>query len=113
MKTKISSGDVIDITAPAGGTTSGVGVKIGSLFVIPVTSNVAGDTVAGHRGGVFDHTAEGAGSGQAWAVGDDIYWDDTNKRLTKTTTSNTKVGVAVAAKTTTATTGRIVLVPGL
>ena len=106
MKTKISSGEVIDFTAPSGGVTSGLGVLIGTLFLIPVTSNVAGDTVAGHASGVFDHAAEGAGSGQAWAVGDDLYWDDTNKRLTKTATSNTKVGKAVAAKVTAATTGR-------
>ena len=106
MKTKISSGEVIDFTAPSGGSTSGVGVLIGALFLIAVTSNVQGDTVAGHASGVFDHTAEGAGSGQAWAVGDAVYWDNTNKRLTKTETDNTKVGVAVAAKATTGTIGR-------
>lgn len=113
MKTKISSGEVVNFTAPVGGTTSGLGVKIGSLFLIPVTSNAAGDTVAGHRFGEFDHKAEGAGSGQAWAVGDDIYWDDTAKQLTKTATSNTKVGVATVAKATAAVVGRLVLVPGL
>ncbi|ADK99393.1 DUF2190 family protein [Brevundimonas subvibrioides] len=107
MKTKISSGEVIDFTAPAGGTVSGTGVLLGTdLFLIPVTSNVAGDTVSGHANGVFDHVAEGAGSGQAFAVGDPVYWDATNKRITKTTTSNTKVGVAVAAKLTAATTVR-------
>lgn len=106
MKTKISSGEVIDFTAPAGGVTSGLGVLIGALFLIPVTSNVAGDTVAGHAAGVFDHAAEGAASGQAWAAGDDLYWDATNKRLTKTVGSNVKVGKAVAAKVTTATFGR-------
>ncbi len=113
MKTKISSGEVIDFTVPSGGCTSGVGVKIGSLFLIAVTTNLQGDVAAGHRSGVFDHVAEGAGSGQAWAVGDDIYWDNTAKRMTKTSTDNTKVGVAVAAKATAATTGRLVLVPGL
>ena len=51
-------------------------------------------------------TSPGAGSGQAWAVGDAVYWDNTNKRLTKTATDNTKVGVAVAAKATTGTIGR-------
>lgn len=106
MKTKISSGDVIEFTAPSGGVTSGVGVLLGSLFLIAVTTNVAGDTVAGHASGVFDHIAEGAGSGQAFAVGDAVYWDNTNKRLTKTSTDNTKVGVAVAAKLTAATTLR-------
>lgn len=106
MKTMISSGDVIDFTAPSGGTTSGLGVLLGSLFLIAVTTNVAGDTVAGRAEGVFDHVAEGAGSGQAFAVGDPVYWDNTAKRITKTATDNTKVGVAVAAKVTTATTVR-------
>lgn len=106
MKTQISTGDVIDFTAPSGGVTSGLGVLLGSLFLIPVTSNPAGDTVAGHAKGVFDHAAEGAASGQAWAFGDDVYFDATNKRLTKTASGNTKVGHAVAAKASTATTGR-------
>ncbi|HCW49220.1 MAG TPA: hypothetical protein DGP25_04045 [Brevundimonas sp.] len=106
MKTKIQSGEVIDFTAPSGGTTSGVGVLFGTLFLIAATSNAAGDTVAGHAEGVFDHAAEGAGSGQAWAVGDDVYFDAAAKRLTKTSAGNTKVGKAVAAKATAATVGR-------
>lgn len=109
MKTMISSGEVLNFTAPAGGTVSGVGLLIGKLFLIAVTTNAQGDTVAGQARGVFDHPAEGAVSGQAWAVGDDVYWDATNKRLTKTATDNTKVGVAVAAKTTAATTGRFLI----
>jgi predicted RecA/RadA family phage recombinase len=111
MKTKISDANVIDFTAPSGGTTSGVGVLIGSFFAIAVTTNVAGDTVAGHTSGVFDHAKEGAGSGQAWAFGDTVYWDNTNKRLTKTSSGNTKVGYATAAALTTDTVGRFRLVP--
>lgn len=111
MKTKISGGSVIDITAPSGGTTSGVGVLLGKLFGIPVTSNLAGDTVSVHTDGVFDHVAEGAGSGQAWATGDVVYWDNTNKRLTKTSSANTRVGVAVAPKVTTDVVGRFRIDP--
>lgn len=112
MKTKVSEGSPLDITAPSGGTTSGVGVLIGTaLFGIAVTTNVQGDTVAIHTEGVFDHVAEGAGSGQAWAIGDIVYWDNTNKRLTKTSTDNTKVGVATAAKLTAATMGRFKILP--
>lgn len=107
MKTMISEGDVIDFTAPSGGTTSGVGVMLNKLFLIPVTSNVQGDMVAGKASGVFDHIAEGAGSGQAFAVGEDVFWDNTNKRMTKTSSGNTKVGVAVAAKITTDVTVRL------
>lgn len=111
MKTKISNPDVLDITAPAGGVTSGVAVLIGSLFGIAVTTNVAGDTVAVHTTGVFDHAKEGAGSGQAWGVGDAVYWDNTAKRLTKTSSGNTKVGYATAAALTTDTVGRFRIVP--
>jgi len=107
MKTQIDSGDVIDITAPSGGTTSGVGVLLTKLFGIAVTTQLVGETASIVTRGTFDHTAEGAGSGQAWAVGDIVYWDDTNKRLTKTSSGNTRVGVAVAVKLTAATTGRL------
>jgi predicted RecA/RadA family phage recombinase len=34
---------------------------------------------------------------QAWTAGDKIYWDNTNKEVTKTATSNTLIGVAVVA----------------
>src|SRR5687768_5116703 len=113
MKTKISNASPLDITAPTGGTTSGVGVLLGLLFGIAVTTNVVGDTVAIHTEGVFDHTKEAAGSGQAFAVGDAVYWDNTNKRMTKTSTSNKLVGVAVAAALTTDTTVRLKLLAPL
>lgn len=35
-------------------------------------------------------------TGEAWTVGTAIYWDNTNKKFTTTTTSNTKCGVALA-----------------
>jgi len=107
VKTKISSGKLIDITAPSGGCTSGVGVLIGKLFGIALLTVIAGDITPIDTEGCFDHAAEGAGSGQAWGVGDVVYWDNTNKRLTKTSTDNTRVGVAVEVKATAATTGRL------
>lgn len=109
MKTQISEGEVVNFTVPSGGCTSGVGLLIGALFLIPVTSNIAGDVAAGKITGEFDHAKEGAGSGQAWAFGDDIYFDATNKRLTKTSSGNTKVGKVTAAAATTDTTGRFVI----
>jgi len=107
VKTKISSGSLIDITAPSGGCTSGVGVLIGKLFGISLLTVAAGAITPIDTEGCFDHVAEGAGSGQAWGVGDVVYWDNTNKRLTKTSTDNTRVGVAVEVKATAATTGRL------
>jgi predicted RecA/RadA family phage recombinase len=37
-------------------------------------------------------------TGAAWAIGDTIYWDNTNHVFTKTSTSNTKCGYALEAK---------------
>ena len=108
MKTKFSEGSPLDFTAPSGGTTSGVGVKIGSMIAIAALTAAAGDTTVGHTQGVFDHASD---TGAAWAFGDLLYWDDTNKVFTKTSSGNTKAGYAAAAKTSGATTGRIKLVP--
>lgn len=49
---------------------------------------------------VYDSEIDGAttDTGAAWAVGDKIYWDDTAKKFTKTSTSNTLVGYALEAK---------------
>lgn len=50
----------------------------------------------------FVYEAEIAGvaaeTGVAWVVGDALYWDATNARLTKTSTSNTLCGHALEAK---------------
>lgn len=110
-KTKFSDASPLDITAPAGGTVSGVGVLIGTIFGIAVTTNVAGDVVAIDTEGVFDHAKEASGAGQAWAVGDAVYWDNANKRLTKTAAGNTKVGNATAVALTTDAVGRFRIVP--
>ncbi|RZJ81099.1 MAG: DUF2190 family protein [Brevundimonas sp.] len=104
----MSDGSVLDVTAPSGGVTSGVGVKIGALLGIPVTSNAAGDVVAVHTTGVFDHAKT---TGEAWTVGATLYWDDTNKRFTTTSSGNTKAGYAVAAALSADTVGRVRLVP--
>ena len=72
---------------------------------------VEGAVVPLHTTGVFDHIKEGAGSGQAFAVGDAVYWDNTNKRMTKTSSGNTKIGYAVLAALTTDVVIRVRLVP--
>ena len=52
---------------------------------------------------IYESEVSGApkATGEAWTVGQAIYWDNTNKRMTKTSSGNTKVGRAVAAKVTT------------
>jgi len=111
MKNRVCNGDVLDFTAPSGGVTSGKGVKIGAMIAIAVITAAQGETATGHTEGVFDVDAATHATDQAWAHGDTIYWDDTNKVFTKTSSSNTKAGYAIGAKVSTVATGRIRLVP--
>ena len=110
MKNFVQEGFALDLAAPYD-VSSGGGFKVGDIIAIAASDALSGADVVGYVEGVFDVTAEGAGSGQAWAAGDKVYWDDTNKRFTKTSTSNTLAGYAVAAKVTTDTVGRLRLCP--
>lgn len=107
MKNFVQPGANLDLIAPAGGVTSGAGVLIGSIFAVATVSAAAGAEFVGATEGVFDLLAEGAGSGQALAVGDAVFWDNAAKRTTKTASGNTKIGVAVAAKASDATVARV------
>lgn len=87
-------GDVITIAAPSGGTTEGVGVKVGSLFGIALaTAEEAADVDVRVEGDVTVAKT----SALAIAVGDALYWDDTNKEVNKTSSGNTLVGYATTA----------------
>lgn len=46
-----------------------------------------------------------------WTAGDKVYWDDSAKKFTKTSTSNTLAGIAAEDKASTATTGMVLLIP--
>lgn len=106
MKNQVQDGDVITVTAPYA-VTSGQGCQVGAaLFGIASGDAASGATLELQLEGVYDVTAL---STDTAAVGDLLYWDNTNKRLTTTATSNLKVGVAVAAKASGATTARILL----
>lgn len=105
MKNFIQAGDNITVTAPYD-VTAGGGVLVGSLFGIAVGDATSGDKVTIVRKGVFSHAKTSA---QAWTFGAKIYWDATNKVFTTTATSNTLVGVAVAAAANPSATGKVLL----
>lgn len=107
MKNFVSKGEAIDLVAPYA-VTSGGGMKVGGIIAIAVMDAAIGVTVAGAVTGIFDVPSD---TGAAWAVGDVVYWDDTNKVFTKTSTSNTKAGLVTVAKLSAATTGRVRLQP--
>ena len=81
--------------------------KVGVLIGRAETAGAVGDTVTLVIGGRVDSCPTDTGT--AWSQGEAVYWDDTNKRFTKTTTSNTKCGYAAADKTSGATTASIIL----
>lgn len=106
MKTFVQPGDVLTFTAPAGGVTAGIGVKIGDILVIPTTTAAVGERFAGVRSGVVEHTKLSA---QAWTEGQQVNWDDTNKRFTTVTTGNFRAGVAYEVAVNPSATGKVVL----
>ena len=104
MKTFLQEGNNLDLTAPSGGVTGGLPVKIGSIVAIPVNSAAEGEAFVGQVTGV--HTLVKA-TGAAWTVGAKIYWDDTAKNCTTTATSNTLIGVATSAAASGDTSGDV------
>jgi len=113
MNNFVQDGHALDLVAPSGGVVSGVGYLLGGLFVVAAVTAAEGAPFAGWREGVWTFTALAHASTQGQAVGDVVYWDDTNKRTTKTATGNTAIGIIVETKVTTATSSKVVLVPRL
>lgn len=94
MKNYVQHGDTLDLVAPSGGVVSGVAYLIGTIFAVAVVSAAEGATFAGRLTGVY--TLPKA-TGEAWTQGAALYWDNTNKRLTTTSSGNTKVATAAVA----------------
>lgn len=113
MRNRIQEGEALDLIAPSGGVTAGVGVLIGSIFSVAVTTVAAGGTFVGCVEGVFELAAAVHASNQAIAVGGPVYWDDTAKACTATAAGNTLIGSAVAAKVSTVALVKVKLTPRL
>lgn len=100
-KNYIQEGDTLPLTAPYA-RSSGQGALIGSLFCVAL-----GDVANGAEGsfatqGVFELNKTSA---QAWTQGAKIYWDNTAKECTTTSTSNTLIGCAAEAAANPSSTG--------
>ena len=93
MKNYVQPGKTITLTAPYA-VTSGDGLLVGSIFGVAAATAALGEAVEAALVGVYDLKKVAS---QAWAAGDKIYWDDTNKRTTTVATDNTLIGVAVDA----------------
>lgn len=105
MKNYVQEGDCITVAAPYA-LTSGQGALVGSIFGIAAGDAASGADVQLKTEGVFDVTALGT---DVITAGAKLYWDNTNKRLTTTSASNTLVGAATAAKASGPTVARVYL----
>ena len=92
MKNYIQEGDRIALAAPYA-VSSGGGALIGAIFGVAVTDLANAEVGTFALEGVYTlPKATGAAT-----LGAKAYWDNTNKNVTATSTSNTLVGVFVAA----------------
>ena len=94
MKNFVQKGENITIDSPAD-VLSGAGIIVGNLFGVANGDAATGKPVVLSTVGVFDMTKTTAND---ITVGAALYWNDTAKEVTTTATGNTKVGVAIAAK---------------
>lgn len=110
MKNFVSEGRLVDITAPSGGVTSGVGVLIGTLFGVATVTAAEGETASILTSGVVEIAKTSA---LAIDVGDRLFWDGTNKVVNKTSTAQQQVGVAVSAAANPSATVKMLIRPTL
>lgn len=87
---------------------AGAGFLKGAAFAVAFAAAANGAVVVGYRQGVFTLAKT---AGQAWTVGALLYWDDTAKSVTTTSTSNTLIGFADIAAGSADTTGDVFLTP--
>lgn len=91
MKNHVQKGDIVTVTAPAD-VASGAGVLVGLLFGVAVRSALSGAQVDIATEGVFTlPKATGAGINE----GVRVFWDNSAKNVTTTTTSNNCIGWAI------------------
>jgi predicted RecA/RadA family phage recombinase len=92
MKNYVQKGENITLPAPYD-VASGAGALIGSIFGVASATVTSGQDCSFVRIGVFTLPKPGS---QAWEVGVKLYWDNTAKNVTTTSTSNTPIGAAAA-----------------
>lgn len=106
MKNFVQPGNAIDAAAPYARAPGEGALLGGSLFGVAVDSVASGSTGVFWTEGVYDIAKT---AGQAYTLGQRLFWDNTNKLLTATSTGNVAVGVAVAAAATGDATARVKL----
>lgn len=107
MKNFIQGAGSIQLTAPVGGVDGGQLYKQGSLIGVVVSDAAEGEQFTLMLQGAFTDVPKT--TGQAWGVGDMLYFETTGSTLTTTSSSNTWAGYAYAAALSADATGAVLL----
>lgn len=110
-KNPVATGDLLQFTAPSGGVVAGALTLVGLLLVIPVTSAAEGEIANAYTKGHCEGLPKA--TGESFAQGDLLYWDESESKLTKTTTGNTFAGIAVSTEGSGSTTCDMILTPNI
>ena len=106
MTTKyVQPGNVIDYVNGGSARTAGQIILMGTRIGVCLDAIAANTTGAVQVLGVF--TIAKLAADDMSTQGTVVYWDNTNKRITTTSSGNTKVGVIVGAKLNGETTARV------
>lgn len=106
MTNYIQEGDVLEAVAPSGGVVSGTAYLFGVMVGVACVSAAETESFSLAVSGVFELPKA---TSQAWAVGAKLYWDDTAKKFTTTSSGNTAAGNAAKAAGSSDTTGHVLL----
>lgn len=107
-KTFLKPGDVVTMTAPAAGATSGVLINIGQLIGVALNSATVGLPFEMGVTGVY---TVGKTSALQIDIGDTVYLDPVNFVVNKTSAAQKEVGIAVSAAANPSPTVEVLLVP--
>lgn len=114
MNNYIGPGNAVTVVMPYA-VNAGSGVLKGSLFGVAQNTYASGATGVMVTEGIFTQLVKASGTGEAWSVGDKLYWNDTDKNLVKASgTGNTASAVAIALEavgTAVTTAGEVRLTP--
>lgn len=91
-------------TSPSVDIKSGEGFLAGSIFGVAITDVAAGEEGAFETTGVWELAKTSA---QAWTVGAKIYWNNSARVATTSSSGNTLIGVAVEIAANPSATGKV------
>jgi len=106
MKNKVQDkGAIIQVVAPYA-LSSGNGALVGTLFGVAEADALISASVNIDTEGVFDIT-KATGGVNSFQPGDRVFWDNTNRNATPSSSGNKEIGIATAAALAAATTVRV------